>query len=674
MIRITPGLLTFLAVLAISACAKKEAPTPGEQAPVVEPTSAKPAPTDEPDEGRPSFAHDFYLDEESVREGLPEEAEGPSYSPYVGETFPKNVYWGDTHLHTSNSFDAGFANFRVGPEEAYRFARGEEITANNGMAAKLVRPLDWLVVSDHAEYLGITPGLRAKDPRVLKTEEGRRWADAIEKGEFAAIYQSAMEVIRLVMSNDDSLQDAEFTRSIWKDASEIADRMNQPGLFTAFIGFEWTSMPGGRNLHRVVIFGDGADRTTQVLPFSLFDSEDPEDLWAYMDDYEKKTGGSAVALAHNGNLSNGAMFAVETLKGEPLSRDYAATRMRWEPIYEVTQIKGDGETHLALSPDDEFADYGTWDKGDIVGIEAKKPEMLPHEYARSALKLGLKLEAEIGVNPFKFGLVGSTDSHTGLATANETNFFGKASHLEPDNEKRAEYKILESPVDESLTSYAWEQVAGGLAAVWASENTRKDILDAMRRKEVYATTGSRMTVRFFGGWDFTNDDLQAPRPAKTGYARGVPMGGDLSSAPKGKPASFLVWAAKDPDGANLDRIQIVKGWLDTSGKLNETVYDVAWSGNRKRDKGGKLPTVGNTVDVKDASYRNSIGLPMLATAWTDPDFDPNERAFYYVRVIEIPTPTWTAYDAKRLVDAKLPEGDSGFHQERAYTSPIWYTP
>jgi hypothetical protein len=616
-------------------------------------------------------AQDYMFDMDDLDDGQPD----PTYSPFADEHFPKKVLWGDTHLHTSNSFDAGFMNFRVGPEEAFRFARGEEVMSNSGMRVKLVRPLDFLVVADHAEYLGLTPALRESNPVVLEEEAGRRWNKALLSGEFEQIYAAAMEAIQSTQTGEELIKSEDFKRSMWNDFIKISDEYNNPGVFTAFSGFEWTSSAErGNNIHRVVIFADEADRLSRTLPFSLFDSEDPEDLWNYMSKYESKTGGNVLAIAHNGNLSNGYMFATKTLLGEPITKQYAKRRMKWEPLYEVTQIKGDGETHPFLSPNDEFADYGTWDRANIVGTEAKTEDMLQNEYARSALKLGLKLGNELGINPFKFGMVGSTDSHTGLATAKEENFFGKASHLEPDNQERAEDKIIQSPLGDELTSWGWEQVAGGLAAVWATENTREAIFEAMERKETYATTGSRMKVRFFGGWDFSQADIEAPRPVKEGYARGVPMGGDLRKAPLGKSPIFLVWALRDPDGANLDRIQIIKGWVDETGKTHERVFDVAVSGDRNIDGNGRCrKIVGNTVDLEEASYTNSIGAPLLATAWEDPDFDPTQRAFYYVRVIEIPTPKWTAYDAKSF-GIDLPNGDKGFHQERAYTSPIWYTP
>ena len=426
----------------------------------------------------------------------------------------------------------------------------------------------------------------------------------------------------------------------------------------------------------MVILRDGGQKAGQVEPFTTekpLGSDNPRDLWKWLAGYEQRTGGQVLAIAHNGNLSNGIMFpVVESFTGKPLDREYAETRARWEPLYEATLIKGDGESHKFLSPNDELAGYEVWDKGNLNMSVPKKPEMLQFEYARSALKLGLKLEHELGFNPYKFGMIGSTDTHTALATAEEENFFGKHSGVEPSP------KRMEHPVGcfGSVCVMGWEQAASGYAAVWARDNTREAIFDAMERKEAYATTGPRMIVRFFGGWDFTAQDTQARNPAVAGYSKGVPMGGDLRGAPSGKTPSFLVAALKDPIGANLDRIQIVKGWLNAKGEVQEKVYDVAWSDadRRKADpKTGKLPLVGSTVDVANATWTNTIGDPELIAAWKDPDFDPALRAVYYARVIEIPTPRWTAYDAKRF-GIKAPPEVPMTTQERAYTSPIWYTP
>jgi hypothetical protein len=389
-----------------------------------------------------------------------------------------------------------------------------------------------------------------------------------------------------------------------------------------------------------------------------------------MSGYEEKTGGHVLAIAHNGNLSNGRMFPIiESFTGKPMDREYAETRAFRERLYEVTQIKGDGETHPFISPNDEFANYERWDKGNLDLSEKKKPEMLEFEYARAALRNGLKLEQELGVNPYKFGMIGSTDAHTGLAGIDEDNYWGKFTTSEP-SPQRATHPLIKT---ENGTIMGWQETASGYAGVWATENTREALFDAMQRKEVYATTGPRMIVRFFGGWEFEARDASTRNPALVGYAKGVPMGGDLSTAPAGKAPTFLVAALKDPVGANLDRIQIIKGWLDSSGQTHEKIYDVVWSGDRKPDAKGKLPSVGDTVDVPNATYTNTIGASELIKAWKDPEFDASQRAFYYVRVLEIPTPRWTAYDAKYF-GIKMPPEVPMKLQERAYTSPIWYTP
>ena len=594
-----------------------------------------------------------------------------SYSPYAGSDQPRNVYWGDTHLHTTYSPDAGLVgNVKLTPADAFRFARGEEVEAHNGMMAKLNRPLDFLVVSDHAEYMGIVPLIRDSDPQLMKNEWGKRWHDMYKSGPKSA-YEAALEIVTgSIATGEQRIKDDKITRSVWNLQVSTADKYNNPGHFTAFIGYEWTTMPKGDNLHRVVIFKDGAEKAGQVVPFSAFDSEDPEDLWVYFENYEKKTGGKILALAHNGNVSNGLMFSDKTVEGNPLSKAYAKTRARWEPLYEVTQMKGDGEAHPYLSPNDEFADYETWDKGNLDGTSAKEKWMLKYEYARSALKLGLKHEKNLGVNPFKFGFIGSTDAHTALATAEEDNQWGKITLLEP-GAHRVEHDIIRSTVDPKLSTFGWDQAASGYAAVWAKENTREALFEAMQRRETYATTGPRMTVRFFGGWDYASDDVHRPNFADIGYAKGVPMGGDLKKAPKGKAPTFMVSALKDPDGAHLDRVQIIKGWLDKNEGLHEKIYDVALADGRK--PGAKASSIGSTVDVKNASYTNTIGDAQLAAVWTDPNFDSKQRAFYYVRVIEIPTPRWTAYDAK-FYGVEMPENVKMVGQERAYTSPIWYTP
>ena len=592
------------------------------------------------------------------------------FSPYAGRNFPTRVLWGDTHLHTAISVDAG-TMCRVGQEEAFRFARGEEITTTHGKRAKLSRPLDWLVISDHAEMYGLMPQLLSGDPEILSTEIGRKWYEELKSGDNDRIFATAMEIVASLSTKEAPIKSAKAIRNAWTAYTALADKYNDPGRFSAIIGFEYTTM-GGNNLHRNVLFRGGASEANRMVPFSQFDSQNPEDLWKMLAKFHKDTGAEVLAIPHNGNLSNGRMFSVNKFDGTtPYDRELAELRASLEPIIEATQIKGDSEAHPMLSPNDEFADYETWDKSNLNGTEAKKPEMLQYEYTREALKTGLKLEKKLGVNPFKFGMIGSTDAHTGMAAVEEENFFGKHSGVEPEPH-RWEHVVIAAP-DPSFSVMGWQQAASGYAAVWATENTRESIFDAMKRKETYATTGSRMTVRFFGGWDFAAEDADSRLPAAAGYAKGVPMGGDLHKAPEGKAPTFLVAAMKDPYSGNLDRIQVVKGWMTADGKAEEKVYDVAWSGDRKPGADGKLPPVGNTVDVKKATWKNTIGDPELITVWTDPDFDAKQSAFYYARVIEIPTPRWTAYEALRF-GVKMTDNVPMTTQERAYTSPIWYTP
>jgi hypothetical protein len=590
--------------------------------------------------------------------------------------YPTQVFWGDTHLHTAMSMDAGAFGNRLGIEDAYRFARGEEVKASSGQPAKLSRPLDFLVVADHSDNMGFFPDLFAGKPEVLADPTGRKWSDMVKAGEGNA---AALDII-------DRFSRGTFPKDLmyypgtpaygaaWKQTLDAAEKYNAPGKFTAFIGYEWTSqVPPGNNLHRVVIYRDGADKAGQTEPFTTYPpagSTTPEDLWKVLKAYEDKTGGKVLAIAHNGNLSNGQMFPwdINPASKQPLDRRYAETRIRWEPLYEITQIKGDGEAHPVLSPSDEFANFELWDKGNLNLSEKKTDEMLQGEYARTALQTGLQLEQKLGVNPYKIGMIGSTDSHTSLSTADDNNFFGKNTPSEP-SDHRFKHDFMATKI---ARIQGWEQTSSGYAGVWAQENTRAALWDAMKRKETYATTGPRMTVRFFGGWEYTDADAKGDL-VKSGYDKGVPMGGDLQASSAGKSPTFLTSAMKDPEGGNLDRIQIVKGWVDAGGARQEKVYDVAWSGDRKPGADGKLPAVGNTVDVSAASYTNSIGAAELAAVWTDPAFDPALRAVYYVRVLEIPTPRWPAYDAVRF-KIKMPKDVKLITQERAYTSPIWYTP
>jgi len=601
------------------------------------------------------------------------------YSPYAGRKYPTRVYWGDTHHHTANSGDAFAAGDRLTPEDSYRFARGEEVVSSTGIPVKLSRPLDFLVVSDHAEGLGLMQEVYQGNPAFISDPTLARWNRAMRAGgEEAAGAQNEVVNAQATGTLPGPIKNptviGPIMKSVWQRYLETAEKYNEPGRFTAMIGFEWTSVPGGNNLHRNVLFRDGKDKAGQVFPFSAWQSEDPERLWAWMDEYEKKTGGKLLAIPHNANLSNGRMFELTDFSGQPITRNYAERRARWEVLQEIVQTKGNSETHPGLSPNDEFAgDLGVegWEYGNLTLTDQPlSREMMPTNYLRGGLMRGLEQEAKLGVNPFKFGIIGSTDVHNSLTAIEEDNYFGKMPYQEP-SPTRWEHVSKEGF---GKTRYTWHYLAAGYAAVWATENTREALWDAMMRKETYGTTGTRMTVRFFGGWEYQPADARSRDLAGIGYAKGVPMGGDLSKAPAGKRPTFLVAAMKDPLFGNLDRVQIVKGWLARDGKAQERVYDVAWSGNRKPDpKTGKLPAVGNTVDVATATWTNTIGAPELLTVWKDPNFDPKARAFYYARVIEIPTPRWTDYDTVRFNIRMSPEVPMT-QQERAWTSPIWYTP
>ncbi|RLJ63494.1 DUF3604 domain-containing protein [Sulfurisoma sediminicola] len=624
----------------------------------------------------PAMAHDAGQAEQAGLDKV--HPAKPGYSPYAGRSYPTRPLFGDTHLHTSYSMDAGAFGARLGPREAYRFAKGNEIMASSGQPVKLSRPLDFLVVADHSDGMGFFPQLVGGGPEIMADPQGRKWNEMIHSGKGA---DAAMDIIRSFSAG--KMPKAIFPvpgtkayRGAWQETIKAAEEANDPGRFTAFIGYEWTANTGGNNLHRNIIFRDNGDKASRVEPYTTLKplgSDNPADLWKWMAAYEDKTGGNVLAIAHNGNLSNGRMFPTVEDFGKRIDRKYAEERIKWERLYEATQTKGDGEAHPFLSPNDEFANFEKWDKGNLDGSVAKSKDMLQFEYARSAFKNGLILEQKLGTNPYKFGLVGSSDAHTGLAAMEEENFFGKTTPQEPSPERM--HKVFVSDPKSGIKIMDWEVSSSGYAAVWAAENTREAIFDAMSRRETYATTGPRMAVRFFGGWEFEAKDAKHRMPAQLGYTKGVPMGGDLRDAPKGKAPTFLVAALKDPIGANLDRIQIVKGWLDAKGEVHEKVYDVVWgdAATRKPGKDGKLPPVGSTVDVENATWTNTIGDPELITVWKDSQFDPAQRAFYYARVLEIPTPRWTAYDAKRFGVKPLP-GTTMVLQERAYTSPIWYTP
>jgi hypothetical protein len=594
------------------------------------------------------------------------------YSPFVGRDYPDQVLFGDTHFHTELSFDAGLVGTSLDVHDGYKVARGEKVISNTGQPVQLIRPLDFLVITDHAELLGMATAIRESSPILLDDPWGKWAYERFNSGQEGRMEVFADIIRKSTVEGINPFSSDALAKSIWKDLVKIAEQYNEPGRFSAMTGFEWTYTPKGDNLHRVVIFSDGADKTSRTVPFSMFDGPNPEQLWDYMAGYEQATGGRAIAIPHNGNTSNGLMFSDKMSNGEAMTRAHAKKRIRWEPLHEMSQIKGDEETHPLLSPDDEFADFETWAVGNLGGTAAKEDWMLQYEYARSALKLGLKLGKQLGVNPYKFGMNAATDSHTALPTSREENYFGKYQHTEPSPE-RFNHDVIPAD-DPALRIMTSQESAAGLTAVWSRENTREAIFDSLTRKEVYATTGTRIRVRVFGGWDFAPEDVSAADFAARGYGQGVPMGGDLSRAPDGSAPRFIIRALRDPDGANLDRVQIIKGWLDDKGETHERIYDVAVSDDRVIGADGRArEPVGTTVDIEKATFNNSIGDPVLTAYWQDPEFDSGQDAFYYVRVLEIPTPRWTTYDAA-FFDIPLPDTVPATTQDRAYTSPIWYTP
>jgi len=611
----------------------------------------------------------------TTAETAPPAATPPTPTPDTD--YPQDVFWGDQHVHTGWSADAGLAGATLTPEDAVRFARGEQVKSSTGLEAKLQRPFDWIAVTDHSDGMGTINELQAGNPEFLADATAKRWYDMMQKGG-AEGQKAKVEAVsaQATKSLPKVFMDPKWMKTAWEKNVDIMEKYNEPGKFTAFIAYEWTSNgEDGQNLHRNVIFREDADKTRATPPLTTFQSmvpgragTDPESLWKWLSDWEAKTGGRALAIPHNANMSNGWMFREARYDGSALTPEWAQARARWEPLVEIYQYKGLSEAHPALSPTDEFVSEGIWDTADLNG-NAKKPGDIKAEYAREALKTGLALEAKLGTNPFKFGMVSGTDTHNGLSTgAEESNFFGKFATNEPSPERWGHvYKQEQAGIRKD-----WTLMAAGLTGVWAIANTRAALWDAMKRKEAYASTGPRIKLRFFGGYDFAAADVQADL-ARAGYAKGVPMGGDLQAAAQGKAPTFLFAAIKDPEGANLDRLQVIKGWLDAQGQTHEKIFEVAWSDGRQPDAEGHLPKVGNTVDLATGKYSNSIGAPQFAGVFTDPQFDPTQKAFYYVRVIEIPTPRWTLYDAIRFKVKMDPEVPMTI-QERAVSSPIWYSP
>jgi hypothetical protein len=614
------------------------------------------------------------------------------YSSSPSTSLPDNLYFGDTHLHTSYSFDAYLNKNQTGdPDTAYRWAKGLPVIHPLHRAkVQIGTPLDFLVVSDHAELMGY---IRAAN---LGTEEmqdlglwgnAKRWfatfvLNRAISGEGGAAFFNRLLPEPASQPGGDPVQDPvnvlptntfgdtlPTETNAWHEIVDAAERHNKPGEFTTLIGWEWSSIPTGANLHRIVFTPDAGDKAKQFVPYGSDQSQYPEDLWTFLEETQERTGTRFIAMPHNANISKGYMYAETSLKGVPIDAEYARRRMRWEPISEATQIKGDSETHPVVSPDDEFADFETY--AHYIQQEPEPYQPTAADYIRGGLKTGLALEQKIGVNPYQFGLIGSTDSHSGLASAEEDNFWGKFARDSTPETKRSNDKIGSGKVT------GWSMSASGLAAVWAKDNTREEIFAAFSRKETYATTGTRLKVRLFAGWNFDASTLTATDFAEQGYARGVPMGGVLRAGSQGQAPQFLIRAEKDPKNANLDRIQVVKGWVDAAGQQHEQVHNAAWSGQQSGDRvlnsSGKLPAVGNSVDLETGHWDDSIGEPSLAVLWQDTDFNAAQRAFYYVRVLQVPTPRHSLLDSIAL-QSELPEEGPATIQERAYTSPIWYTP
>ena len=594
---------------------------------------------------------------------------------------PEHVYWGDEHVHTGWSADAGLTGATLSPEDTVRFARGEEVKSSTGRPNKLHRPLDWVAVTDHSDGMGTINEIRAKNPEFMSDPITKGWYEGMTSGDPAKAKAAAWDAISRQATGrlPKIFMDPKWLVSAWVKTVDVMEKYNEPGKFTAFISYEWTSNgEQGENLHRNVIFRDGADKTRAYMPLTTFQSTvpgrkgvDPESLWKWLGDYETKSGGKVLAIPHNGNLSNGWMFREVRYGGEPLTSEWAATRARWEPLYEVYQYKGLTEAHPQLSPTDEFANYGIWDWSNLNGV-AKPPGAIKAEYIREALKEGMRLQDQLGTNPFKYGMAAGTDTHTGLPTGGEENNFGGKFVQNELGVKDRWHGVFQKHKN-GFVQRDWTLLAAGVMGVWATSNTRAALWDAMKRKETYASSGPRITVRFFGGYGFTPTDAAPDKLVATGYAKGVPMGGDLKPAAAGQAPTFIFAAMKDPMGGNLDRVQIIKGWVSADGKTHEKIYEAKWGGDRKLGNDGKLPAVGNTVDAQTATYTNTIGAAELSGSFTDPEFDPKLKAFYYLRAVEIPTPTWMDYD-KVQFNATPSSEVPMTQQERAVTSPIWYNP
>ncbi|MEA3413659.1 MAG: DUF3604 domain-containing protein [Pseudomonadota bacterium] len=573
----------------------------------------------------------------------------------------KNVYFGEQHVHTVNSPDAFAFGTRNTPDDAYRFCKGEAIKmVTTGKMVQKKTPYDWCAVTDHAEYMGVMPLLLEKDNPLRDTDIGRNIASGDpKKGEeaFQKIITSAADNVPISY-----MADPRVMLSIWEEQKKVTNKHNEPGRFTTLIAFEWTSIPNYQNLHHNVFFRDDKGPDTQ---FSSFDSVKREDLWTYQE-IQRVMGHENFSIPHNSNVSNGLMFPPRTSYGTQITREWAERSAANTVAVEMAQTKGTSETILALSPTDDFADFETYyhdllGSGGVVG-------KIDGSYVRQGLITGIGLQEMLGANPYRFGIVAGGDSHNAAQANEEFNYFGV--HGNTDKTPQVRLGSTGSVAGEPARFFS----TPATTAVWAPENTREAIFDGIKAKETYGTSGTFIRLRFFGGWDYPDNLTRGKNFVETAYKTGVPMGGDLLKKPGGaKAPTFAVWALKDPESGNLDRIQIVKGWFDR-GYAFEKVHDVAWSDKRKPDeKTGSLPPVGNTVDIRKATYTNDIGDTQLSAVWTDPDFDPVQHAVYYARVIEIPTPRWTTFDARAL-GIEPPADVAPTIQERAWSSPIWYTP
>ena len=572
----------------------------------------------------------------------------------------KNVYFGEQHLHTTNSPDAFVVGVRQSWDEAYQWAMGKEVKlSTNGETIKKSTPYDFVAITDHAEYFGVMPSLiDSKDP-LYQTDLAKSLRDpkADPHDPDSAINQIIGSLVKGKPMTD--FVSTELQAGNWKRYTDTANKYNDPGKFTTLLAYEWTSIPNGRNMHRNVFFRDGKG---PYVPFTAFDSIYPEDLWTFLET-QRNQGTENFAIPHNGNLSDGWMFSPNTFLGGPMDARHAARQQANEPLTEIIQTKGSSDTHPLFSPNDEFANFEIQQNMINVGQTGQ----MKYSYYRQALADGMVLEDKLGSNPFKYGVAAGADAHSGYTNNEEFNFHGSHGVLDDTSKKRLD------PTPNASGATNVVMGSAGTTAVWAEENTREAIFDGMKSKETYGTSGTLIRLRFFGGWDYPKNLDKDKDFVKKAYDGGVPMGQDLPKM-AGKAPTFAVWAQKDPESGNLDRIQIIKAFVNKWGLAGEKIYDVAWSDNRKPDAAtGKLPPVGNTVDVKKATYTNDIGDTQLSAVWTDPDFDPMVRAAYYVRVLEIPTPRWTTYDAAKL-GVEPPANVAATIQERAWSSPIWYTP